>query len=395
MSTQTSNLQLIKPDRDDYYDIQVQNNNMDKIDESVHSLSTNVEEIKKSVSDGKTLVANAITGKGISTSKDATFQTMATNISAIETNPTLQAKTVTLSTSAQTVKADSGYDGLSQVTVPAVGGNAVAGDVLSGKTFASGSGVSQSGTMVNNGAVSQTLKAGGSYTIPSGYHNGLGKITADTLANQTSGTAIAENILSGATAWVNGQKITGSMKNYAGEFAIPVGMTMGSNLDVVVAKGYYNGVNAHVALQLPTLASALGITADKIASGNTVCGVVGNVTPLKYATGDMTNLFTQASGAFYTGSSTGTAVYKATVTGLPFTPKLVKIVYKYGGPERIMYGTIGEGSPQITWVDINSVITCMVGWGTPSALSNLISENSFIVLSPQYIINSVIWEAWG
>lgn len=177
MSTQTTNLQLIKPDENDYYDISVQNENMDKIDETIHSLSTNVEEVKKSVSDGKTLVANAITGKGISTSKDATFQTMATNISAIETKPTLQAKTVALSTSSQTIKADSGYDGLSQVTVPAVSGNAVAGDVLSGKTFASASGVNQSGTMVNNGAVNQTLAINGTYTIPSGYHNGSGKVT--------------------------------------------------------------------------------------------------------------------------------------------------------------------------------------------------------------------------
>lgn len=90
MST-TTNLQLEKPDKDDYYDIQVQNANMDKIDTAINNLSndkaekTVVEELKKSVSDGKTLVANAITDKGVSTSKDATFQTMATNISKITT----------------------------------------------------------------------------------------------------------------------------------------------------------------------------------------------------------------------------------------------------------------------------------------------------------------------
>lgn len=179
MST-TTNLQLEKPDKDEYYDIQVQNANMDKIDAAV-------EELKKSVSDGKTLVANAITDKGVSTSKDATFQTMAANINTIKTNPTLQAKSVTLSTSAQTIKADSGYDGLSQVTVPAVSGTAVAGDVLSGKTFASASGIAQSGTMANNGAVNQTLAINGTYTIPSGYHNGSGKVTQNIT---TKGAAI-------------------------------------------------------------------------------------------------------------------------------------------------------------------------------------------------------------
>ena len=46
-------------------------------------LETRVNELFQSVSSGKTLVANAITGKGVSTATDATFATMATNISKI------------------------------------------------------------------------------------------------------------------------------------------------------------------------------------------------------------------------------------------------------------------------------------------------------------------------
>ena len=41
--------------------------------------------LKKSVSDGKTTVANAITAKGVTTATDATFATMANNISRTET----------------------------------------------------------------------------------------------------------------------------------------------------------------------------------------------------------------------------------------------------------------------------------------------------------------------
>ena len=67
------------------------------------------------------------------------------------------------------------------------------------------------GTMPNNEAVSQSLNAGGSYTIPAGYHNGSGKITANSLASQTSADATASQILSGYTAWVNGEKITGNV----------------------------------------------------------------------------------------------------------------------------------------------------------------------------------------
>ena len=49
-------------------------------------LNSNVTSLKKSVSDGKTLVANAITGQGVSTAVDAAFSTMATNIGTVGTN---------------------------------------------------------------------------------------------------------------------------------------------------------------------------------------------------------------------------------------------------------------------------------------------------------------------
>ena len=53
----------------------------------VNTYATKVEmnAVKKSVSDGKTLVANAITAKGVTTAADAEFATMATNIGKIQT----------------------------------------------------------------------------------------------------------------------------------------------------------------------------------------------------------------------------------------------------------------------------------------------------------------------
>ncbi len=79
-----------------------------------------------------------------------------------------------------------GYVTTINITGPTLSGNAGAGDVLSGKTFYSNSGTKQTGTMTNQGAVSQTINPGGSYTIPAGYHNGCGKVTAN--PNQNSGT---------------------------------------------------------------------------------------------------------------------------------------------------------------------------------------------------------------
>ena len=75
------------------------------------------------------------------------------------------------------------------------------------------------GTMVNHGAANQTLNAGQSYTIPAGYHNGGGTVTANGLAGQTAGTAVAGDIYPGKTAWVNGGHVTGAMPlGYGGTY---------------------------------------------------------------------------------------------------------------------------------------------------------------------------------
>lgn len=82
-------------------------------------------------------------------------------------------------------------------------------EILSGKTtWANGRKIT--GSMRNNGATgASNLNAGGSYSIPAGYTTG-GTVTTASLASQTAATATAANISSGKTAWVNGQRITGT-----------------------------------------------------------------------------------------------------------------------------------------------------------------------------------------
>ena len=87
--------------------------------------------------------------------------------------------------------------------------NATADKILAGYKAYSG-GKLLTGTMINRGAISSNLNCGQTYTIPAGYHNGAGKVTANSLASQTQATANANNLSSGVTAWVNGQKITGN-----------------------------------------------------------------------------------------------------------------------------------------------------------------------------------------
>ena len=100
-------------------------------------------------------------------------------------NYTLQAKTATPTKKQQAIAPDSGYYGLSGVTVNAIpevyqdvsSVTATAADVLTGKVFVTADGTVTPGEMINNGAVDKTLDATTiTYTIPKGYHSGSGKV---------------------------------------------------------------------------------------------------------------------------------------------------------------------------------------------------------------------------
>lgn len=100
-------------------------------------------------------------------------------------NYTLQAKTATPTKKQQAITPDSGYYGLSGVTVNAIpeayqdvsSVTAGASDVLTGKVFVTAAGVVTPGEMINNGAVDKTLDVTTiAYTIPKGYHNGSGNV---------------------------------------------------------------------------------------------------------------------------------------------------------------------------------------------------------------------------
>ena len=168
------------------------------------------------------------------------------------------------------------HNGSGKVTVTRLSdetvGTATEDDILAGKT-AWVDGVKVVGSMINQGAKTTSLNADQSYTIPAGYHNGSGKVTANSLANQTSATAIAGDILSGKNAWVNGVKVNGSMANQGAKTsALPI------NGRYVIPAGYHNG-SGYITQSIP-IQGAMTLnpgTSQK----------VGNVSG-KYMTGNIT-----------------------------------------------------------------------------------------------------------
>lgn len=132
-------------------------------------------------------------------------------------NYTLQSKTATPTKTQQSIAPDTGYYGLSAVTVAAIPDayqdvssvNAGAGDVLANKIIVDAEGNVVPGTMPNVGSVSKTLDAttgNQSYTVPEGKHSGSGTVnivletkTATPSASSQDITPTAGKVLSKVT----------------------------------------------------------------------------------------------------------------------------------------------------------------------------------------------------
>lgn len=294
-------------------------------------------------------------------------------------NYNLQSKSIAPTKSQQNVTPDAGYYGLSDVTVAAIPQayqdvstvTATAGDVLANKVIVTADGSVTTGTMPNNGAVAQKLDGETtSYTVPAGYHDGKGtvSVTVETKSatptkeeqtvtptegsllssvtvgaipaeyvDTTDGTATAAQILTGRTAYVAGEKVTGTMPNNS-----PAATVLDTETaSYTIPAGYHDGTGS-VSLSLETKSTTPTKAQQTIepSDGKVLSAVTVEAIPAQYvdtssgtaAAGDiLTGKTAFVNGAAVTGSMPNNGATNLTIDGMQATSVSVPAGYTTGG----------------------------------------------------------------
>ena len=294
-------------------------------------------------------------------------------------NYKLQSKSVTPTKSQQNVTPDAGFFGLSDVTVAAIPAayqdvssvTAVAGDVLANKIIVTADGSVTTGTMPNNGAVSQKLDtATTSYAVPAGYHNGSGTVSITTetksatpskkqqtvtptegsvlssvtvnaipaeYADTSDATATAAQILTGQTAYVDGEKVTGTMPNNS-----PAATVLDTETaSYTIPAGYHDGTGS-VSLSLETKSATPTKAQQTIepSDGKVLSAVTVEAIPAQYvdtssgtaAAGDiLTGKIAFVGGKSVTGSMPNNGATNLTIDGMQTASVSVPAGYTTGG----------------------------------------------------------------
>lgn len=169
-----------------------------------------------------------------------------------------------------------------EVPPPLPTGNALPGDVRSGKTFTGEGGIEVTGTLPERSSGALTVNPGYSdQTLESGIYNGpilVPKLAANVVdTTESAAPASAAQILTGRKATVNGAKVTGSMANQGSKSATL--STQGQQY--TIPGGYHDGTGK-------ITASFANLSAGNVKNGVTIGGVTGSLVPATVVSLDYT-----------------------------------------------------------------------------------------------------------
>lgn len=143
--------------------------------------------------------------------------------------------------------------------------NALASEILSGRTaYVNKNKVT--GEMTNNGAVSATISTkAGTYTVPAGYHSGLGSVS---ISSTEQAKIIAENIKEGVTILGVEGTLAPASGVTAGTVSVTPYLTSQTVLPTSISKDYISQVNV----------AAIAVNYSDNAAGGRTC-TIGTVDP--------------------------------------------------------------------------------------------------------------------
>ena len=249
------------------------------------------------------------------------------DITVSGSNPVLQSKSVSPSESAQTVTPDAGYDGLSSVSVSAI--------------------QTETKTVTSNGTV----------TPSSGKY--LKQVTVNVPSSgidTSDATATAGKILKGATAYVKGEKVTGTIEYYPNGSSTSYGyVTDGAEnvrVETIQSKKYLD-------IKSSSIVNPVAFLADSKVSCGTLLSNLGDATASDVAEG---KTFTSTAGLKVTGTAKASAPTLQSKTATPSTSQqIITPDSGYDGLSQITVEAMPSGSLSTPTISSSGLITAKVG----------------------------------
>jgi hypothetical protein len=261
------------------------------------SIQTEIERLENA----KSALKTSITNKGVIVDEGKKLNEYSALVDSI-VELKGQTKTVVPSTSEQTISPDAQYNGLTSVTVNAVT------------------------SAIDSNIVADNIKKDVSILGVTGTYAPEEEI------DTSDATATANQILEGATAYVNGQKITGTLPLFPNTSTFTIdnagvtNNTEDSTLELTTINTLKQTLDSNLNMKFSApyadITTAIGLTADKIVSGNTILNVVGtastSTTPDVTISNEEYGLETATSGEgdndtgykFYTNANVQSKLYE-------------------------------------------------------------------------------------